>query len=78
MCDLSIIDVNLFQVVEREIQESEEQVLAYGKPMRRFVLKRCKNLNVGVVGVKDRHNEDVWQMVNSEENKGAEVRKTKV
>ena len=65
-------------MVEEDIQESKQQVLAYGKPMRRFVLKRCKNLNVRVMDTKDRHDEDVWQMVNGEENQGSEVLKTKV
>ena len=65
-------------MVEAEIQESKKQVLAYGKPMRRFILKTCKNLTVRVLETRDRHDEDVWQAVNRSGNQGAEIAKTKV
>ena len=65
-------------MVEGEIRDSKQQILAYGKPMRRFILKTCKNLKVEVMDPKDRHDEDVWQVVNRMGNKEAEVLKTKV
>ena len=65
-------------MVEEEIRESKKQIPAYGKPMRRFILKTCKNLKIEVMDAKDRHDEDVWQMVNRIESREAEVLKTKV
>ena len=65
-------------MVEEEIQESKKQILAYGKPMRRFILKTCKNLKIEVMDARDRHDEDVWQMVNRIENRETEILKTKV
>ena len=65
-------------MVEAEIQESKKQVLAYGKPMRRYILKTCKNLTVKVIETKDRHDEDVWQVVNRAGNQGTEILRTKV
>ena len=68
-------------MVEEEIQKSNKpnkQVLAHGKPMSRFVLKSCENLKVRVIDAKDRHDKDVWRIVNGEENQGTEVLKTKV
>ena len=65
-------------MVEEEIQASKKQVLAYGKPMRRFILKSCRNLKVRVWDAKDRHDKDVWQMVKRAGNQEAEVLQTKV
>ena len=75
MKELVWFDLNLFQVVEEEIEASKKQVLAYGKPMRRLVLKKCKNLKIQVMDAKDRHDKDVWQIVG---NREADVLQTKV
>ena len=65
-------------MVEADIQESKKQVLAYGKPMRRFILKTCKNLTVRVMETKDRHDKDVWQAVNKVGNQETEIPNIKV
>ena len=60
------------------MQASKKRVLAYDKPMRRFILKTCKNLKIDVIDAKDRHNEDVWQIENRVGNREAKFLQTKV
>ena len=62
-------------MIEKKIKESEQQILATSFA-RSFTLKTCKNLKIEVKDVKDRHNEDVWQM--EVENQEAKVFRTKV
>ena len=64
-------------MVQKEIQVTKQQILA-SDFTRRFNLKTCKNLKIRVMDAKDRHNEDVWQTVNREEDQGAKVLNTKV
>ena len=51
-----------FQMVEKEKLLLKNQTLAFDKPMRHFILKRCKDLQIRVMDVKERHNKDVWKL----------------
>ena len=56
--------------------EKDQQILVITSFRRKFTLKTCKNLKIEVADVKDRHDENVWQM--KKENQEAKVSRTKV
>ena len=49
-------------MIEKEKLPFRNQTLAFDNPMKRYNLKRCKDLHIRVMDVKDRHNKDVWQL----------------